>query len=296
MKRELSHVQRELEKQGWSVEIKITRRGGDITLLSRQAADEGLDAVWVAGGDGSLNEAVNGLVGSQTTLAVLPAGTGNIWARQLRLPILNLTHPLAFREAAAAQSRGRVRAIDVGLLNDRYFLLWAGVGFDAFVTRELEPRHRATKRLGALPYAIAAVFMAREFSGVRARIVVDGRVIRGRTIMVVSSNVQMYGYFHLTSQARLDDGLLDVFVFKGLGFPYIIRHAAQMFSGRHLQDPRVVHRQAREITIWTKEPMATQVDGDPVGITPVSLRVVPRALRILVPPQTPQTLFSREEL
>lgn len=294
MQREMQHVQRDLKRAGWTLDLVTTHECGDMQKAARQAAEQGLDAVWVAGGDGTINEAVNGLVGSETALAVLPAGTGNIWARQLHLLTVGLTTPLHVRAAAAAQAKGCTRRIDVGALNDRYFLLWGSIGFDAKVTRELEPRDRATKRLGALPYAIAAITLARHFSGVRTRIVVDGKVIRGRTILAVASNVQMYGYFQLARQARLDDGLLDVFVFRGLGFPYIIEHALKVFSGRHLRDPKVVQLQARQMTVWTEEPMPTQVDGDPMGMTPASLRIVPRALRVLVPPQAPASLFCQE--
>ena len=186
--------------------------------------------------------------------------------------------------------------MDVGRLDGRHFLLWAGIGFDAQVTKEMEPRDRVTKRLGALPYVIAAAMLAREFSGVRTRVVLDGRIMRGRTLLILVSNIQMYAYFNVARQAKLDDGLLDVIIFKGLGFPYIIRHAARIFSGRMLQDPKIVLRQAQQITIWSEEPMAVQTDGDPVGTTPLSLRVVPRALRILVPPQAPHSLFSTEEV
>ncbi len=296
MKRELKRVRRELTRRGCAVEMETTHQPGDTTGLARQAARAGMDVFWVAGGDGTVNEAVNGLVGSRTALGTLPVGTGNIWARQLHLPGASFPHPFHLQEAAIAQIEGRVRAVDTGQVNGRYFLLWAGIGFDAEVTHELEPRDRATKRLGPLPYAIAAVTLAREFSGLRTHMVVDGRIVRGRTILVIVSNTQMYAYFQMSRQARLDDGLLDVFVFKGLGLAYILRHAAKLFSGRHLQDPRVVQLQGKEITTWTEGPAAVQVDGDPFGTTPASIRVVPRSLRILVPDQAPKSLFVRGAL
>jgi diacylglycerol kinase (ATP) len=273
-----------------------TRVCGDATRLARGAAEAGFDAVWVAGGDGTVGEAVNGLVHSKTALGVLPVGTGNVWAKQLRLHTYTLTHPFRLREAAVAQTEGCVRSVDVGRVNGRYFLLWAGLGFDALVTSELEPRPRPIKRLGPLPYIVAAVTLARDYSGVRTRILMDGRTIRGRTILVVVSNVQDYALFRISKQARMDDGLLDVLIFKGLGFSYILRHAAKIFSGRHLQDPRTIHRQVRSITVVSDVPISVQADGDPLGTTPVTLNVVPRALRVLVPPQAPASLFSKEAL
>ncbi|MDW7992091.1 MAG: diacylglycerol kinase family lipid kinase [Anaerolineae bacterium] len=281
---------------GWSLDIEVTRCAGDATHLAWQAARAGMDAVWIAGGDGTLNEAVNGLVGTQTALGVLPVGTGNVWARQLHLPVYTLTHPFRLREAAIAQAQGRVRVVDVGRLNDRYFLLWAGMGFDAQITAQIEPRPKRVKRLGVLPYVVAGLTLAREFSGVRTHLVLDGRPLRRRALLVVVSNVQMYSIFQLTPQARMDDGLLDVFLFRGLGgFFYMLRMAGRLFAGRHLEDPRVIQRRAREITVWTERPMAVQADGEPLGTTPVSVRVVPRSLRVLVPPQAPSNLFGGEQ-
>lgn len=294
--KELKRVRRELTTRGWSVEIEATRQAGEATALAREAARSGMDTVWVAGGDGTVNEAVNGLVGTETALAVLPVGTGNVWARQLHLPVYTLAHPFRLREAAIAQAEGRVRSVDVGRMNDRYFLLWVGAGFDAQITSDMEPRPRRVKRLGVLPYVVAGLTLAREFSGVRTHLVLDGRVLRGRALLVVVSNVQMYSIFHLTPRARMDDGLLDVFVFRGLGgFLYMLRMAGQLFVGRHLENPRVVQRTARQITLWTEVPMAVQADGEPLGTTPISIRVVPRSLRVRVPPQAPPTLFSAEE-
>lgn len=293
--KELKRVRRELGRLGWSLELEVTRGPGDATRLAGQAAAAGLDAVWVAGGDGTVNEAVNGLVGTQTALGVLPVGTGNVWARQLRLPVYTLAHPFRLREAAVAQALGRMRTVDVGRLNDRYFLLWAGMGFDAQITAQMEPRPKQIKRLGVLPYVVAGVLLAREFSGVRTHLVLDGRPLRRRALLVVISNVQMYSIFQLTPQARMDDGLLDVFLFRGLGgFFYMLRMAGRLFTGRHLEDPRVIQRRAREVTVWTEQPMAVQADGEPLGTTPVSVRVVPRSLRVLVPPQAPPDLFGEE--
>jgi diacylglycerol kinase (ATP) len=108
------------------------------------------------------------------------------------------------------------------------------------------------------------------------------------------SNIQQYGgLLHVSQQARIDDGLLDIFVFKGLGFSYALRHTMTMLSRRCLQDPKIVHRQARHIRVLTQWAIPAQVDGDSIGTTPVTLNVVPQALRVLVPPGAPCELFDR---
>jgi YegS/Rv2252/BmrU family lipid kinase len=293
--RELRRVRDELAKRGWKVDIVGTKVSGDAVRLARGAAEAGMEAVWVAGGDGTIRETVNGLVHSRTALGVLPVGTGNIWAKQLNLPTYTLTHPFRLREAAVAQAEGTIRTIDVGRIGDRHFLLWAGIGFDALVTSEMEPRPRPMKRLGPLPYIIAAVTLARDYSGVRTRVLLDGRAVRGRMLLTLVSNVQNYALFEVSQLARVDDGVLDVLIFKGLGFSYILRHAAKMFSRRHLRDPEVIHRQARTITVETETPVSVQADGDPLGMTPVVISVAPCALRVMVPPKAPATLFSEDE-
>ena len=293
VRRALKRVRSYLRRRGWSVELRVTKKPGDATTLARAAAQTGCDVVVVAGGDGTVNEAVNGLVGTQTALGVLPVGTGNMWAKQLGIPTYTLTNPLRLREAAAGLTEGIIHLVDVGQANKRYFLCWAGIGLDAQVTAEMEPRQRRTKRLGVLPYVVAAITVARDFQGVRTRVSLDGDIVRGHTLLILVSNIQQYtGMLSVAREARMDDGLLDVFVFKGMGFQYAVRHLLKIVSRRHLQDPQVVHRQARRIEVWTEWAIPVQVDGDPIGTTPITLKVVPRALRVLVPPSAPRSLFT----
>jgi diacylglycerol kinase family enzyme len=127
----------------------------------------------------------------------------------------------------------------------------------------------------------------------RTRVYLYGHIVLVLTLLFLASNIQQYGgQLHIASNARVDDGLLDVFVFKGLGFPYVLRHVLKMASRRCLQDPQIVHRQARHIEVLTEWAIPVQVDGDPIGATPVTIQVVPRALRVLVPPNAPTGLFA----
>jgi YegS/Rv2252/BmrU family lipid kinase len=289
----LKRVCSELGKRGWSVELRMTDKAGDATSMAREAAQAGCDTVIVAGGDGTLNEAVNGLVGTHTAVGVLPVGTGNRWARQLRIPHYMVVNPLLLHETASVLAEGTIRSVDVGQANNRYFLCWAGIGLDAQVTAKIEPRPRYSKHWGSVAYVIAAVMVAREFRGVRTRVRLDDRVVRGRTLLVLASNIQQYaGQLHLADEARVDDGLLDIYIFNGLGFSYALRHAFTMLSRRCLQDPKIVRLQARTIEVQTEQSVPLQVDGDPIGSTPVTARVVPHALRVLVPPTAPKNLFT----
>jgi len=292
---ELDLVVEYLSEQGWHVRRRTTEYAGQATEFARQAAQDKLDIVLVAGGDGTLREAVEGLVGSSTALGVLPTGTGNVWAKELGLPAFTLTNPNRLLVAAHLLREATIRTIDVGRANDRHFLLFAGLGLDAQVARDLEPRQRATKRLGVLPYIVAAAMAASVFHGVRTTVVVDGRVFKGRSLFILISNAQLYGgLLRITPQAQVDDGLLDVVIFNGVGPQYTLRHLLRILGGRHLQDPSVKFRRARRVMVDCVQPWPIHLDGDPVGTTPMTFQVVPRALRVLIPPTAPPTLFSEQ--
>ena len=288
----LQRVLSEFQSYGWTVHSSITHRPGDTIRLASTAAKDGCDLVLVSGGDGTVNEAVNGLVGTQTALGTIPVGTGNMWAKQLGFHPPTLANPLRLTEVVDSLARGTIRAVDVGVANGRYFLCWTGVGLDSQITAEMEPRPRYVKRLGMFPYAVAALTVAGDFPGVRTRLSIDGDQIRARTLLVLVSNIQQYcGGLDIAPDGRVDDGLLDVFVFKGLGFKYALRHFLRILSHRYLRDPEVIYRQASYIEVATDPVMPAQLDGDPLMYTPVTIHVVPHALRVLVPSPGPSDLF-----
>ncbi len=290
---EIEQVQDYLRRHGCQVDLRMTHFAGEGIELARRAAVDRYDAVWVAGGDGTLNEAVNGLVGTRTALGALPIGTGNVWAKELGLPVYTLTNPHRLLAAAQLMYEAAVRTVDVGRAGDRYFMLWAGIGFDAQVATEIETRDRPTKRLGILPYIVAALQVSRDFHGEPTTVWADGKKIRGRTLLVVVSNTQLYGgVLRIAPAAQLDDGYLDVCVFKGFGTQDILAHVLGVFSGRHLRDPKVKFLRARRVQIDARRPWPVQVDGDHIGHTPMTFQVIPSALKVLIPKTAPAALFK----
>lgn len=290
---ELKRVVAYLEDCGWKLALRETQNRGDATVFAREAVVDGLQTAFVVGGDGTINEAVNGLVGSEVALGLLPSGTGNVWALELGLPTPSPVHWHPLLGAAKAMLAGQVRRVDVGRAGERHFLLWTGVGLDAAVAEQVESRSEAKKRLGALAYIVAAVLVAKDFAGTPVEVNVDGKNVRARALLTVVSNTQLYGgILRIAYQARLDDGLLDVCVFKGFGFPATVRHALRVLAGQHLHDPQVVYYQGRQVSVSAARPLAVQMDGDPVGHTPITLQIVPRALNIIVPAHTPGGLFQ----
>jgi diacylglycerol kinase (ATP) len=292
-RRELPAILNHLESHGWRTTLHQTERPGEATELARQARDQGLDAVFVVGGDGTINEVINGLAESPVALGVLPGGTGNVWAKELGLPTRSPLHWLPLLESVRTLVPGAIRRIDLGKANGRYFLQWAGIGLDAEVSYAMEPRTRRQRRLGALAYVVAGVTAAANMVGTRTRILIDGERIYRRSILIVISNSQLYGgMVRIATDARLDDGLLDLNVFAGTGFGSAVRTALGVVTGLHVRDPRHSFYRGCKIQVETEKPVAVHVDGEPFDTTPLECEVVPRALSVIIPREIRPDLFS----
>lgn len=280
-RRDLERAMALLASRGWRIAMAETTFAGSATETARAAAASGQEVVLVAGGDGTLHEVVNGLVGSEVALGVLPVGTANVWAREIGMPTaLPLVSDLL--PAARALAEGRVYRIDVGRAGGRHFLLWAGVGFDAWVTREVRPEIK--RRLGPLAFVPAVLGTAARFAGSRVMLSIDGRRLARRALVVEVANAQLYAAIaRLSPEACLDDGRLDVSIFKGEGVFYLARHIFRILTHRHLRDPHIERYLARQVYIRSRMPLPVQVDGEPSGTTPIAIQVVPRALRVIVP-------------
>lgn len=272
-------------EQGWTVEQYPTQGPGDGTRLARMAAERCDDVVIAAGGDGTINEVVNGLAGTKTALGTLPLGTMNVWVRELGLP-------LQPRAAATALLASQVRTIDLGRANDRYFLLMAGIGLDAAITAEVRTEEK--RRLGALAYALRGMEIALRIRGTRTRLVLDGKMVRGRVLMVVVGNSQLYGgLVKITHRACIDDGLLDVCVIKGNHFGSAVYHLISIIRRSYSHNPEIAYYRARTIQITSRPALPVQVDGDSLGTTPMTFAVAPAALRALMPRRLPDDLVQR---
>lgn len=272
----------ELRKVGWEVEARPTTSSGEATIFAREAAKSGCEAAFAVGGDGTVNEVLNGVIGSKTSLGVLPYGTANVWAKEMGLPLNEMT--AAARLQAKAPSiridAGRVEGESIG---SRAFLLWCGVGFDAHITAEIEPQRALKRRLGALIFGVVGVQAAFTFRGRRAQIDVDGEMHRTRLLLALASNTQLYGgVVRISPEAKLDDGLLNLAIFHGTGAWMTAWHLVRVFLGWHLKSIDVDHLRAREILIRAPK-LPVHVDAEPIGFTPVRISVIPHAVRILLP-------------
>lgn len=290
---EVDEVVAFLASKGWDVTVRRTLGHGDATTYAREAVAHQCDVAIVAGGDGTIGQVASGLAGSHCALGVLPIGTGNVWAHMLQLPLWSPKHRTALMEAAQVLFDGHIVSIDLGKAGDRYFVLWTGVGFDAQVAHDVEPHRDIRRNLGNLTYYVTALAVSMGLRGTRLTVVIDGRAIRKRVLLIVVTNGQLYGSsWRLAPEARIDDGLVEVYVFKGSNTVDVFRHLAMLLLGKHSHDPRVDTYRAKTVEIRGEKSVPLHLDGDPAGYTPVTITVAPKALRVIVPPWTSTSLFE----
>jgi len=282
-----------LRSLGWQVQLCRTEAAGHGARLAREAREAGADMVVAVGGDGTIGQVADGLVNSATQLGVIPVGTGNVWARMLGIPVWGPSNRDAIMAATRILEQGETRRVDVGWVDGHHFMLWAGVGFDAQVAHEIEPHREVRRSLGNWAYLVTALVQSLVMRGERTTVVVDGRVFRQRLMMLIVSNARLYGpLWELAPRAQLDDGLLDVYLFKGTNTLDTFRHLVTLMAGNQGVDPQIEYYQARHITVIPERSLPVHLDGDPFGNTPVNIQVVPRALSVVVPRWTPNALFQ----
>ncbi len=283
---------------GWMVQMEQTQGPEHVTALARQAAEQGLDALFAVGGDGTVNLAARGLVGSQTALGVLPGGTANVFAQELGLSPLNWVNLLGLEESARRLADAPTRSMDVGMCLGIPFLMWAGVGLDAFVIHHIEPRERWEKTLASVGYGASSVWHAAFWRGINLRVVADGKEVSGHYLLAIVSNIHLYagGMAQISPDACLDDGQMDLWLFEGDTIGNAVQHAWDLLAARHMDSDLVHHLSFRHLVMESDAPLYVQVDAEPVDVSghSVEISIQPQVLRVLVPEHTPRTLFRCE--
>jgi YegS/Rv2252/BmrU family lipid kinase len=251
-----------------------TSRSGEAETLARRAADEGFERIVAAGGDGTIHEVVNGLAGTEAALGLLPMGTMNVFATELGLP----THDLGL--CWDIIENGNTRLVDLPNANDKYFAQLAGVGLDAQVVKETS---LALKRsFGPLSYLIQAAQIA---ARVPPRLSIESEnasIDEGSFVLV--GNGRLYGGpFPFFKNAVNNDGLLDVIVFKRLGYLEIIRYLQNVLFSSEINAPEVEYFQTSRLRVTSDQPVPVELDGELVGTSPVEFGVQKQRLRVLAP-------------
>lgn len=257
----------------WS--IRETHAIGDAERMAAEVNDDACDLIVAAGGDGTINEVVNGLK-ADVALGILPLGTANVLALELGISVNDLP------AALAVIRDGEPRPIDLGRINNRRFLLMAGFGFDAEVVASVA---KPLKDLvGGPAYFLSAVEAFSRVRPARFRLQADTEAMETQAYMVVVANAASYaGQLQIAPLATIDDGWLDVCVFQERRPGGFLRQAWQVLRRRHLRDPDVRYFRCRSIRVEATPEVGIQVDGDPAGRTPARIELLPGAVRVYRP-------------
>jgi YegS/Rv2252/BmrU family lipid kinase len=262
-------------------EVRVTTGPGEARRFAEEAAEAGAEHVLSIGGDGTANEIAWGLLGSTTTLALVPMGSGNGLARTLGLP-------LRPDRALAALAEAVPRAMDVGMVNGRPFLNVAGAGFDAEIGVAFHEHGRRGGRRGIFTYVRLSVARAIAYRAETWVLEADEQRFEGLALVVAFVNGRQYGGGAvLVPGARLDDGLLDVVVIEDAPFYELAWNATRLFLGGIERFRRYRHLPAATAVLTAGRPVPHHRDGEPESDgARLEASVVPRALRILVPRKT----------
>lgn len=269
----LARMLEAFQRADWHAEVWAGSGAEWTEAAAARAVELGVDAVFGAGGDGLLRAILPALVGTSVALGVVPLGTGNVWARELGLPL----------DAAAAitvQLEGAARPVDVGRLDGQPFLVVASAGLDAQIVATVEA---GMKGLGQAAYPLAGLGLVGDVRGARCRVSLDAETIELSLLAAVVTNGRLYGgLVPLVPDARIDDGRLDVVLFEGTDPFQFAAHVARVLAGQHHRDPSVHVRRVQRLRIDSLDrPLPVQADGDIQGTTPADISVDPLALLAL---------------
>jgi YegS/Rv2252/BmrU family lipid kinase len=284
-------------QNGWEIRQEPSTSGEHVTQLAYQAAREGMDALFIVGGDGTMNHALPGLMNSQTALGVLPAGTANVWAQELGLASLSRARWNAIQYSASLLAQGVVYEVDVGECNGRPFLLWAGVGLDGYIVHRIEPRNRWEKNLAVLHYGASAIWYASQWRGMNIRIEADGQAIDGHYLMVLASNITLYagGLLHLSHENRLDDGQMELWMLEGESMGDTIQRVWDLTAGQKDRSEQIRKLSFKQLILESDSALYVQLDGEPWQVSGrIEIRMKPKALRVLVPSLPHPMLFRND--
>jgi diacylglycerol kinase (ATP) len=275
--------------------IVETEASGHARELARQAAESGADIVAAAGGDGTLNEVVNGLMGTGVTLGVLPLGTGNDFARCLGIGtdlnrgvetlIHGVARPLDVGKVIVGKiivGKVAVGKVDGEQANGRWFLNIAGCGFDAIVAERVNRGFPVLR--GTAAYLASIALSLLHLRPATLTLTLDGETQTVRALMCSVANATSYGGGMLVApDARIDDGLFDLCLLREAGRLEFVRAFPRVFKGTHTTHPKVTMLRARSVHIESDIPLPLLIDGEVIGTTPVTFTLAPHALNVLAP-------------
>ncbi len=276
-KKHLAEVLQKLEIAGYETSCHATTGPGDATKAARMAIERKFDLVVAAGGDGTINEVVNGLAEQpyRPKLGIIPVGTTNDFARALHIP----------RDIEAAADiivKGDRIPVDIGRINDRYFINIAGGGRLTELTYEVPSKLKTM--IGQLAYYLKGIEMLPSIRSTEVSIEYDGKLFEGEAMLfLVGLTNSVGGFEKLAPDSSINDGLFSLLILKKTNLADFIRIATLAVRGEHINDPQVIYTQANRIKVQSSEKLQLNLDGEFGGLLPAEFVNLYRHLEVFVP-------------
>jgi YegS/Rv2252/BmrU family lipid kinase len=281
----LNTVLKYLKENGLNFKVCTTSYQGEAVELAQKAADNGAELIVSVGGDGTVNEIVNGIMKSKNdpSLGIIPLGWANDFIKSTDIPSDII-------EACKILIKGKTKKIDIGVINNQiYFANICGVGFDAEVAHlanQLKTRHPNWNSLNAFVYVFATVKkLLSPFSCHNLKIKFDGQEIHSKILFIAISNGKIYGgRFTITPEAILDDGLLEICLVEEMGRFKYLSIIPKVFKGTHASIKGINFYRAKKVVIQSSEPVLAQVSGEVIeGQKNYIITLLPKSLKLIVP-------------
>jgi YegS/Rv2252/BmrU family lipid kinase len=270
-----------LKDSGIDWDVSITHKAGDAERLAKEAIENGADIVGVHGGDGSVMEVASALRGISTPLAIFPGGTANVMSVELGIPSSDIEASIDF----IAKGNYTTRLIDMGLVNDRLFLLRIGIGLEADMMKSADQEIK--NRFGVLAYAFSALNEMRNLMPSLYRVHVDVELyeIDGISCMIANSGNVAIGGLTLSKKIDISDGALDVVIFRRADLAAMITVSAAVVSptAEATDSPQLVHYPGREMVVEADPPQTISIDGEVIEPTTLTASILPSAVNVVVP-------------
>ncbi|WCK55115.1 diacylglycerol kinase [Aneurinibacillus sp. Ricciae_BoGa-3] len=264
-----------LEAGGYETSCHATTREGDATAAARRAVENRFDLVIAAGGDGTIYEVVNGIAEQKyrPALGIIPAGTTNDFARAIGLP-------RSIMRAVQVIAKGKPFPIDIGRMNDRYFINIAGGGMLTTLTYEVPSKLKTV--LGQAAYYMKGIEKLPFLSPIPIRIETDQQIIDEEIMLFLIANSNSVGGMErMAPNAKLDDGLFDCLILKKASIPDYIRIATLLMKGEHVKDPKVMYFQTKKLTATSPNEVELNLDGELGGMLPCTFTALPRHIQLI---------------
>jgi len=277
----INEIKKALSGSNVSYDIKITNFKGEATLLSQEASKDH-DIIVAVGGDGTVHEVINGLTGTNAKLGIIPAGTGNGFAREFNIPVIVIPQ-INIREACNVILEGHIKSIDIGKANGQYFTGFAGVGYDALIAKLAGEIFGPLR--GMWIYFISGMIVFNRYKPKLMKVQIDSEEIEIRPLVIAIANTKRYGgKAFIAPNAVPDDGMFDVCAIRYVKSWKVFWNLYKLFTGEHIKLPYVSMHRGKSVIIQSSEPFPIHLDGEPIdNCNEIQFDIIPNAIKIIVP-------------